>query len=88
MNSIMQRDKECFVTGSTYDLDKHHIFHGSRRKKADEYGCWCWLRHDIHMDLHQRNAVLDDALKVACQERFEALYGHEEFMRIFGKSYI
>lgn len=88
MNSIMQNDKTCFVTGSTVDLDRHHIYHGSRRKAAEEWGCWIWLRHDVHMDLHQRNTVLDEALKAACQERFEALYGHDEFMRVFGKSYI
>ena len=88
MDSIMQRDKVCFVTGAEVDLDKHHIYHGSRRKAADQWGCWIWLRHDVHMDLHQRNTALDEALKAACQERFEALYGHEKFMEVFGKSYI
>lgn len=88
MESIMQRDRECWVTGSTENLDLHHCFHGSRRKAADEWGCTVWLRHDIHMDLHQRNPALDQAIKAACQERFEALYGHEKFMEVFGKSYI
>ena len=87
-DSIMQSEKVCFVTGATVNLDKHHIFHGSRRKAADQWGCWVWLRHDVHMDLHQRNTALDEALKAACQKRFEALYDHETFMQVFGKSYI
>lgn len=86
--SIMQTDKECFITGATENLDKHHIYHGPRRKAADRWGCWIWLRHDIHMDLHQRNTALDRKLKKACQKRFEALYGHEKFMQVFGKSYL
>ena len=24
--SIMQCEKECYVTGSTYDLHRHHVF--------------------------------------------------------------
>jgi hypothetical protein len=87
-DSIMQRDKVCFVTGAEVDLDKHHIYHGSRRKAADRWGCWVWINHDVHMDLHQRNTALDEELKAACQERFEALYDHETFMKVFGKSYI
>ena len=76
------------MTGSRVNLDCHHCFHGSRRKAADEYGCWVWLRHDIHMDLHQRDPELDRRIKRECQEAFETLYGHEKFMRIFGKNYL
>lgn len=86
--SIMQTEEECYVTGSTVNLDIHHCFHGSRRKAADEWGCWVWLRHDVHMDLHQRRPELDRRLKRECQEAFEARYGHEKFMEVFGKSYL
>ena len=88
MDSIMQSTKECFVTRSVDMLDKHHIYHGSRRKQADKWGCWVWLRHDVHMDLHQRNTALDRQLKQECQLRFEAIHGHEKFMKEFGKSYL
>ena len=76
------------MTGSRVNLDCHHCFHGSRRKAADQWGCWVWLRHDIHMDLHQRDSDLDLRLEQECQERFEELYGHRKFMEIFGKSYL
>ncbi len=76
------------MTGSRVNLDCHHCFHGSRRKAADEYGCWVWLRHDVHMDLHQRNTALDRRIQRECQERFEEIYGHEKFIQVFGKSYL
>lgn len=86
--SIMQSSKECFITGSTEGLHKHHCFHGIRRKAAEKYGCWVWLRSDIHAELHDRNKELDRMIERACQERFEEVYSHEEFMEIFGKSYL
>ena len=88
MKSIMQDDRVCFITGCTQDLDRHHVLHGIRRKSAEKYGCWVWLRHDLHMELHDRNKELDRMLERACQERFEEIYSHQEFMDIFGKSYL
>lgn len=87
-DSIMQTEKECFLTGSVINLDCHHCFHGPLRKPADEWGCWVWLHHDIHMELHSRNTALDHQLQQMCQERFEELYGHEKFMEVFGKNYL
>ena len=86
--SIMQDEKKCFVTGSESQLDRHHVYAGSRRKASERYGCWVWLRHDIHMELHDRNKVLDKMLRRTCQEQFEAVYSHEKFMEVFGKSYL
>ena len=88
MKSIMQDEKECFLTGSTQGLDLHHIYAGARRKASDRYGCWVWLRHDVHMDLHERNQALNYQLKAECQRRFEEIHGHEKFMEVFGKSYL
>ena len=87
-NSILQDEKKCFITGYEGRLDRHHVYHGPRRRAAEKYGCWVWLRHDIHMELHQRNRALDLMIQRACQERFEEIYSHEEFMDIFGKSYL
>ena len=86
--SIMQDDRVCFITGSTVRLDRHHVYAGSRRKASEKFGCWVWLRHDLHMELHQQNHELDLMIKRACQERFEEIYSREEFMEIFGKSYL
>lgn len=87
-DSILQDEKKCFVSGALFNLDKHHIYHGPRRKAADRWGCWVWLRHDLHMELHDKNAALDRMLKRTCQEEFESRYGHDKFMEVFGKSYL
>lgn len=86
--SLLSPVKECYVTGARVNLDRHHCFHGVRREVADKWGCWVWLRHDVHMRLHQTDPELDKRLKRECQEAFEAEYGHEKFMEIFGKSYL
>lgn len=85
--SIIQDEKECYVTGCPYGLDKHHVYAGIRRKASEKWGCWVWLRHDVHMDLHQRNTALDKELKAVCQAKFEERYGHEKFMSVFGKNF-
>ncbi len=86
--SILQTEKECYLTGSRINLDKHHVFTGPRRKAADKWGCWVWLNHDVHMYLHQKDPELERRLKRECQERFEEIYDHDTFMRVFGKSYL
>lgn len=86
--SIMQSEKKCFITGATVNLDRHHCFHGPRRKAAEKWGCWIWLRSDLHRELHDKNKELDRMIERACQERFEELYGHQKFMEVFGKSYL
>ena len=86
--SILQDEKECFITHYQGQLDRHHVYAGNRRKASEKYGCWVWLRHDIHMELHDRNKTLDRMVRRVCQERFEEIYSHDEFMKIFGKSYI
>lgn len=84
----MQTEKECFITGSQTQLDRHHIYAGSRRKASEKWGCWVWIRHDLHMELHDKNKALDKMLRMACQEKFEERYGHEKFMEVYGKSYL
>lgn len=86
--SILQDEEKCFISGAERGLDRHHVFAGPRRKASEKWGCWVWLRHDIHMDLHSRDSSLDKMLKRTCQERFEELHGHETFMEVFGKSWL
>ena len=88
--SILQPggEKVCFLTGARVNLDRHHIFHGCRRKASEEWGCWVWLNHDIHMALHDSDKEMDRELQRTCQRKFEFLYGHEKFMEVFGKSYL
>ncbi len=90
--SIMQNTKECYITGSTINLHKHHVFFGSaNRSKSEKWGCWVWLRSDFHntsdYSIHF-DRVLDLWLKRDTQRQFEQLYSREKFMEIFGKNYL
>ena len=87
--SILQKEKKCYISGAEYNLDLHHIYAGiANRKISDKWGLVVWLRHDIHMDLHDRNKNLDYQLKRDAQKAFEKLYGHEKFMELFKKNYL
>ena len=92
MNSIIQSDKRCYITGAEYGLDEHHVFKGSRRKASERYGLKVWLCHDIHMAMHDHRKpfdTLENDLKVIAQEMFEANGGtREEFMQAFGANYL
>ena len=93
-DSIMQTQKRCYITHSTVRLHQHHIFEGTaNRAKSEEYGCWVWLREDLHnmsdYGVHGKNGdALMLMLKQACQREFEKRYGHEKFMQVFGKNYL
>lgn len=89
--SIMQDEKECYITGSTENLARHHIFYGPYRQASERFGCWCYLRADWHnmsnYGVHF-NRDLDLMLKAECQRRFEEIYSHQEFMDTFGRNYL
>lgn len=91
--SILQDTKACIVTGATEGLDCHHIYFGNpNRRISDENGFWCWLRHDVHMKLHERAwpyEELDGFLKTLCQREFEYRGGTRgEFMALIGRNYL
>lgn len=90
-DSIMQDRKECYITGDTNSLHRHHCFAGGRRQAAEDWGCWVWLREDWHNTASYGvhfNKKFDLCLKQECQKKFEELYGHEKFMEVFGKSWL
>lgn len=86
--------KRCYYTGYEGDgIDLHHIFNGPRRKWSDKNGCWIYIRHDLHMKLHQRKAKELIRLKRIAQLRWEEVHRDEyedvraEFMKQVGKNY-
>lgn len=90
--SIMQTEKECYITGSTSNLHLHHIYPGlGFRKASDKHGFTVWLRADWHnmadYGVHF-NKELDLRLKQECQRKFEETHTREEFMKIIGKNYL
>ena len=47
MNSIIQEEKVCIFTGYTKNLEEHHIYYGTgKRKLSEKYGLKVWVRAD------------------------------------------
>ncbi len=89
MKSILQTEKECYITGRVSGLHKHHIFGGyANRKISDKNGFWVWLSWDIHRRLHDGFDGLDRRLKQECQRKFEETHTREEFRGLIGRNYI
>lgn len=91
--SIMQDKRECYISGFSTNLARHHIYGGGRRQLSDIWGCWVWLRADWHnmadYGVHGKDGhELNMRLKRECQKRFEELYGHDTFMAVFKKNYL
>lgn len=91
--SIMQDTKACYITDRTDNLHRHHIYYGNgRRKLSEQYGCWVYLTGQLHNQspyaLHCGNHQLDVTLKQECQQKFELAHTREDFVRIFGRSYL
>lgn len=91
--SILQSEKECYLTGSTQNLHLHHIYAGSRRKISDREGFWVYLAGHYHNQsndgVHGKNGhELDLHLKRECQRKYEETHSREEFMLLIGKNYL
>ena len=80
------------MCGTTQDLHSHHIFFGQKHHKwSEKYGLKVWLcskHHNISNEGVHKNRVLDLQIKQIAQREFEDTYGHDEFMRIFGRNYL
>lgn len=72
-------------------LHEHHIFGGPNRSLSEEYGLKVYLCPDCHeldeaaVHKNHENMLL---LQQDAQREFEREYGHDKFMKLFGKNYL
>ena len=92
MQSIIQKECECLVCRTTYNLHKHHCFFGkANRKQSEKYGLTVFLcarHHNMSNAGVHFNKELDDKIKELAQRKFEETHTREEFRAIFGKSWL
>lgn len=98
MKSIIQTDREkCYICGRNahadyWGLDEHHVFGGyGNRDLSEKYGLKVYICHDrCHLNGVHKNAKLNQALQASVQKKAMKHYGWgvEDFIKIFGKSYI
>ena len=91
--SILQTERKCYITGSTYNLHRHHIFAGGRRQISEREGFWVYLIGHLHNQsndgVHGKNGhALDFKLKQDCQRKYEETHSREEWMLLMGKNYL
>lgn len=84
MKSIIQKRKECYVCGQVTNLHSHHILFGKNRRNSEKYGLKVWLCLNHRKNGHE----LDLKLKKIAQRTFEETHTREEFISIFGRSYL
>lgn len=89
--SIMQapEDHDCYLCGCR-GVHSHHIFGASNRTKSESYGLkvWlCWECHEGTYGVHNYEEA-NQYLKEEGQKAFEAVYGHQKFVKEFGKNYL
>lgn len=92
MKSILQTEKECYISGAkSVPLEKHHTMNGTAyRRKAEEDGLWVWLTPAIHRYIHEtiEGHELLIMLKKRSQLAYEKTHTHEQWMRRYGKNYL
>lgn len=88
--SIVSTYHSCFLCGSTKNIEIHHIFGGSNRKKSTEYGLivpLCDKCHRGNQGVHfNKEKML--YLKRIGQQMFQKYYPNENFLSIFHKNYL
>ena len=89
--SILQEEKACFLCGTTLNLQRHHVLHGTAmRKIADKLGLTLWLCAEHHTGSyspHQRKDV-DQRLKRFAQSCYEDTHSRDEWMAKVGRNYL
>lgn len=92
-DSIMNTESgRCFLCGAETETARHEIYFGSaNRRLSKKYGLWvdiCPMCHQYGEHAVHRDRNADLFLKRIGQNRFEKEHSREEFMKIFGRSYL
>ena len=98
MKSILQKNTDkCFICKQNPNgdpLDKHHVYGGALRSKAERYGLFVYIHHNkchifgehaIHRDAEVNRQVQEYAQKKAMQVYNWTV---DDFRREFYKNYI
>ena len=92
MKCKLQKSKECYFCGATYNLHSHHVFFGTgNRKNSEKYGLKVWLcaqHHNLGNECVHNNKTMDLEVKQMAQREFEKTHTRAEFMHIFGRNYL
>lgn len=78
----------CALCGKCGHLERHHLIFGrGMRALSEKYGLVVPLCRGCHARVHKDKAFMDWSRKKG-QEIFEKGHTREEFIEIFGKTYL
>ena len=90
MEAIITNDMEhCYICGKPYP-QMHHIMNKYDKKKSEKYGLivpLCLTHHTGDLGVHTHPDRMLQMRRIG-QRKFEELYGHEMWMKEFGKNYL
>lgn len=91
MESIIQKEKQCFVCHTTRGLHRHHVYYGPLRSVSEKNGFTVWLcgrHHNLSNEGVHFDRELDLEIKRLGQHAYEQTHSREEFMNLIGKNYL
>jgi hypothetical protein len=90
----LQEHRECWVCGTTQNLEEHHAYGAANRPLSEKYGLKAYFCHDCHNEnipgrpgIHF-NKPLRLKFKQYSQAKFTEVYGHDYYMKCFMVDYI
>lgn len=81
---IIEGQPYCQLCGSPY-IELHHVYEGRNRKNSTKYSMIVPLCKTHHIWVHKTNYK---GFKQEYQKRFEETHTREDFIKIFGRSYL
>lgn len=94
MISIININKNCYICKNVHNLELHHIFFGSNRKKSDKDGLVVYLCYEHHRGtngVHGKNGkALNLYLKKIAERAWLEYYDKtkEDFRKRYGRNYL
>lgn len=91
--SILQREKVCFLCGTTTGLQRHHCLGGPYRQTAEQEGLWVWLcaHHHTGADgVHQaKNKQELKNMQLFAQQEWLRRHNWDmaAWLKLFGKDF-
>lgn len=91
--SIIQKDKECIVCGTTLNINIHEVYFGRNRQKSIEDGCCIYLcgkHHNQSNEAIHFNHELDLKWKKEMEIAWLMYYNKtiKEFIERYGRNYL
>lgn len=88
MSTVSKSNKDYILGETISGLYSQQIIFGKNRKNSEKYGLKVRLCDECHYRLHNQDEALAMKYRKLGQLYFEARWGHEKYMQVFGRNYL